>query len=393
VRVRYYGHVGQRTGYGRAAEATCHALMAAGVDLDIRPLAPRAQLDLTRSSALPLASLIQRHEGTPADMMDVVIVHTLPLDTPRVLAIERLAKGAGPKLVAYTTWEGESAMPIGFRKAFNAFDAVCFPSTHNLERLPVDLIPDRPYHSDEFRAFVVPHAIINDWAPPDEQRAPSSGFAFYYVGAWSGRKNPAGLIRAFASEFDRHEGVSLTLYCAGASQADFACAMTATGLPQDAHPRITLVDRFVPDVAIEELHATPGCFVTATRGEAWNYPAFDAMMARRAVIAPVNMGHDDFLHDTSARSYGGVSQPAEMDVRVGDPVPGQSERALNLRVAGAQGLDCRATWIEPDLRVLAAQMRRCYQRDERNLTVTYDAAARYSTETVGKNLLTELESL
>lgn len=389
MRVRYYGHVGEQTGYGRAAEATCLALMAAGVDLDIRPLSSRAHLDFARPSALPLASRVQRHVAA-----DIIIVHTLPLDTQRVLAIERLAKGHGPKLVTYTTWEGESPMPDSFRKAFNAFDAACFPSTHNLERLPFDMLAEGdPQHGNEFKSFVVPHAIINDWIAPDEKQRPASGFPFYYIGAWSGRKNPVGLIRAFASEFDHTEGVTLTLYCAGASQADFACAMTATGLPQDFHPRIRLIDRFVPDVAIEEVHATPGCFVSATRGEAWNLPAFDAMMARRAIIVPNGMGHDDFLERTSARRPNGYTQPAETDVRVAEPVPGQPERALNLRVAGAQGLDCRSTWIEPDLRQLAAQMRRCYQRDERNLTMKYDPAERYSTETVGKNLRKELESL
>lgn len=383
MRVRYYGHVGQRTGYGRAAEATCHALLAAGVDLDIRALAPLGQLHMERASMLPLASLIQKSSGSP----DVVIVHTLPLDTARVLSIERLAKGQGPKLVAYTTWEGSSSMPDSFLRAFGAFDAVCFPSAHNL-----NLVPFEVGGPDEFSVFVVPHALIDCHVGVEEQPSPPE-FEFYYVGAWSGRKNPAGLIRAFASEFDRTEDVTLTLYCAGASREDYVCAMTATGLPQPSHPRVGFIHNFVADVVLERRHATPGCFVTATRGEAWNYPAFDAMMARRSIIAPNLMGHADFLARTSARRFSGRDQPAKSDVRVAEPIPGQSEHALNLRVVGAQGLDCRATWIEPDLRELAQRMRRIYENNERTLTVEYDPAERYSSKTVGDNFRKNLESL
>lgn len=384
MRVRYYGHVGQRTGYGRAAEATCHALLAAGADLDIRPLAPLGQLDLTRPSVLPLAS---RFGGLAAP--DVVMVHTLPLDTARVLSIERLARGQGPRLVAYTTWEGSSQMPDSFGEAFSAFDAVCFPSRHNLDR--------RPLPVGELRsiAFVVPHAIDHMWRPVAASVPVPHKFEFYYVGAWSGRKNPCGLIRAFVSEFDRDENVSLTLHCAGASPAELACAMTATGLPQSKHPHVRFFNQSVSDTEIAIRHATPGCFVSATRGEAWNYPAFDAMMARRAMIVTDMMGHDDFLSYTSARrlQVQGRAQLAEADVSVAEPVPGQSDGTLNLRVAGAQGLDCRATWVEPDLCSLAANMRGCFQYNEITLSVNYDPVERYSALAVGTTLLKNLESL
>jgi glycosyltransferase involved in cell wall biosynthesis len=352
MRVRYYGHVGQRSGYGRAAEATCLALLSAGVELDIRPLAPAEQLDFTRSEVLPLATCLHRSQSAPFNS-DVVIVHTLP-----------------------------------------------FPSSHNLDRIPIDARLEEA--NGLARAFVLPHAFGGS---PQSDASPTSGpFSFYYVGAWNARKNPAGLLRAFASEFNRGDPVALVLHCMGTSEQEFAVAMTATGVPRDDMPPVSFRGDFAPDRAIADLHHGASCFVTATRGEAWNFPAFDAMAAGRFIIAPAAMGHDDYLDarpdgqlrelQTSARLYrGGREQPAMGDVAIAAPIPGQSSRALNLRFTGPQGLDGRSTWLEPDLQQLAAAMRRTLQRKESNLIVNYNPLERYGYEAVGKQLRAHLEDL
>src|SRR5258706_16215485 len=76
VRIRYYGHIGQPTGYGRAAMDMCMALLGQGAELQIVPIARDAVLP---KEFLPLAS----HLGGDSRRPDVVIAHTLPLDCAR----------------------------------------------------------------------------------------------------------------------------------------------------------------------------------------------------------------------------------------------------------------------------------------------------------------------
>src|SRR4051812_17213220 len=77
--VHYYGHVGQRSGYGRAATDLCKALHRAGVTLQIRPLCDPSQVDLEMVGEL--APLLTR---VCSEIPDAAIIHTLPYDCRKV---------------------------------------------------------------------------------------------------------------------------------------------------------------------------------------------------------------------------------------------------------------------------------------------------------------------
>ena len=47
--------------------------------------------------------------------------------------------------------------------------------------------------------------------------------------------------------------------------------------------RVIPRDRYIDDQALFALHAKSDCFVSASRGEAWNLPAFDAMLAGKGL--------------------------------------------------------------------------------------------------------------
>jgi glycosyltransferase involved in cell wall biosynthesis len=370
-------------------------MIAAGIELEIRPLAPAAQLDMERPDVLPLARRLVRDVEALA-RPDVVFVHTLPLDCIRVVGELPLYtrgilaglvpdKGERAKLCAYTTWEGASDITPEIRAALQGFDHVFWPSAHGFQRAIG--LPNRSVLPHAYNAFA--------FAPrrPIPRTRTSGPYRFYYVGAWNLRKNPAGLIRAFVSEFDAKEDVELVLQCAGeVSRTEFLVTLAMTGVPRDQAPLVGFQNRFASDAQIDALHSDGDCFVTATRGEAWNYPAFDALLHRRHVIAPLRMGHDDFLGGTSTAWIGGCSQPAMGDVLIADARPEQPD-ALNLQYMGAQGLNGRGLWREPDLKGLATHMREAYANRTSNLLVSYDPADLFSYEVVGKKLRQTLEAL
>lgn len=359
MKIRYYGHVGQSTGYGRAASDLCMALLGAGAELEIRPLSPPNARHFT-DAYLPLASCVRR-DGELDPAPHATIVHTIPVDC---LKVKGIVQGGPTKVespwIAYTTWEALTRPPE-LRAAMCEFDQVWHPCRANAEAL-TGRAPPR----------ILPHCF--EPATLATRRAPYFGdvmvaqtgdrpFRFYYVGAFTERKNVAGVVEAFRAQFADEWGVTLTLHCAGAGKAH----ALSIGLDQQRDPatwqddgQVFLHTDFVGDHHIAALHAIHDCFVTASRGEAWNLPCFDAVLAGRHVLAPVGLGSDDYLDGTDATQFV-TAAPAN------------------------------ALWLEPDLEMLSRQMRAVYEGRVRNLFVNYDLVELYGYPAVAKLTLNYLQ--
>lgn len=358
MKIRYYGHVGVSTGYGHAANETCMAILAAGLDLEISTDGQELP-----ARYLPLAACI-RSERDLSPAPDVIIVHTLPLDCGRLLQGAQL-RATCPRAwcIAYTTWEGVSAIPVSLCGSLALFDQVWAPSEVTADAFRVGLEAHRDLNDPAPpRAFVMPHAHDEEreWPHPEPLDADST-YSFLYVGAWSHRKNVEGLLRAYVRVFGRTDNVELVLAAAGANPSACEVAMLSTGVPRDEWPAVRLICDRLPEAEIRALHSACACFVTATRGEAWNLPAFDAMLSGRHIIAPRSMGHDDFLRTTNAALYPSQLAPGGGEMRLvyrADAPPGQ----LAVQYLGTQGMTVRSVWLEPCLVTLSNLMRYAYDK-------------------------------
>lgn len=386
MKVLLYSHVGNLSGYGRAGRELAMSLLAAGVELEIRPF--KVGFDeaaIALADYKPVEACLRSKEQLTAEP-DVIIIHTLPMDLERVRQAE-LADfpGAGP-MVAYTTWEGHSDISAEMIHALENFAMVWTPGstvpwTRNLT-VPVYTIPHAfdPASLPERRGGERPPPLFSNHPPP---------FRFYYVGAWTARKNPAALLRAWAQAFTLADNVELVLWCTGCPEETFAIALHTTGCKAQDLAKVTFRNTQITDADILTLHREGDCYVTATRGEAFNLPAFDAMLAGRHIIHPAGTGADLFLRDTSADLYGGMPAPAAVDVRVTGG--GKEAGQLSMQTIGAHGLTSKSTWMEPDLLRLAETMRNVYLAKRRDLTLKYDPAERFSYAAVGKLALSTLE--
>jgi len=380
MKIRYYGHVGQTTGYGKAAEAMCMALLAAGCDVEIRPLSPYEHVRV--DPRLPLARCIRRDwELTPPD---AAIVHTLPLDCARVVEIASLETFDVP-LVAYTTYDGVGVAPRLLGDAFGAFDIVWTPSSVNTASFALG-------SSGTTRFATMPHAFDETTLEVRRGLDVESGdrpYTFYYLGAWTGRKNPEGVMRAFVHAFERSEPVQLVMRSAGTDEDAFTIGLHRTGMTPATSPRMLFSNRAVSDEGLWAFHRQCDTFVTAARAEGWNLPAFDAMLAGRHVISPGGLGSDEFLLRTSAMFCRGTKQPAACDVRMF----AEDADSVRVEVTGAQGLSSKATWQEPDLLHLSSAMRTAYEQRITKITTEYDLAEMFGHHAVGKQARALLEGL
>ncbi len=383
IKIRYYGHVGQTTGYGIAAGDLCMALSRhPGVDLQIVPLQPEAGV---AGRFLPLASRLRRHDDPGLDPTpDAVVVHTLPMDCRRVLQLAKLWPPRGRQiLVAQTTWEAQGQASVIDNLTF--FNQVWSPSRLSLASLSRHGIDTR----------LIPHCFDEAiWQERVDARQRAHELrdkrrhCFYYVGATSSRKNLQGLLRAWAFAFTDADDDVLLRIVAPANDVQRAALIAQTGL-EVAELAPLEWRSVISDADLQDLHWILGdCFVTASRGEAWNLPAFDAMLAGRHVISPWCLGSDDFLSDTSADLYNSSLAPAYVDVTHNPPSPTDPPGAVKIRVIGAQGISSRCLWREPDLQDLARRMLSVRRTRQRTLHLKYNPIERYGYTAVA-NMVVE----
>lgn len=385
--VHYYGHVGQGTGYAIAAEQTCRALIASGVDLEIIPMEEvNPPEDLAR---------YVRHwkwVDTLTAHPDVVIIHTLPLDIGKVR--ERIASAYRAEIcITYTVWEVYTCPTKIAQDLVDGCDILWVPSKETRRTITAALPAPRMYS----RVRVVPHACAGDAEEAVDVKVHDGSdrpYRFYYVGAWTSRKNPTGLLRAFCHEFARADNVELRIHSYGASEQAIAAAIGHMGIQQADLPRLSFSTQRLTDEQLANLHTWGDCFVTATRGEGWNLPCFDAMRRGNMIVTPGSLGSDDYLwgiHDvcppTSALIVQNRPQPAMLDIVQTAGIGKQ----IGVRVIGAQGVDVRQCWLDPDLRDLGARMRTAAERRDL-LTVNYNPVAQFGYTAVGKLLAAEINS-
>lgn len=387
MRIRYYGHVGQRTGYGVAATQMCLALSKhEDVDLEICPDFERCDRALIPEALQPLL----RGDGAHPKP-DAIIVHSLPGDCERILK-EALANLPGrhdddyrhPTTVVYTTWEGTS-VPSNIHESLSCFEQVWVPSEVTSEAFKRDRFWNTPIDIDG-KLKIIPHTYDSE-IPRVSARPLDANFRFYWIGAWMARKNPMGLLRAFMAEFSAQDDVELFLHSAGTPTVLFQLALASTGLdapPGPGRTRVLFSNENLPDEGMEIIHRDGDCFVTAARGEAWNLPAFDAMLAGRNVISPSELGSDEFLKDTSAYRYESTETYSYLDARVVAPPAGSPPGAVAIMTLGGSGMTSRTKWMEPDLEELALAMRAAYKARRRTLQLHYDPATRFGHAAVAR---------
>jgi len=352
MRIRYYCHFGHLTGYARAAHDYLKALdeCAEGCTLEIYPLGEGAGTDLE-----PRYHDISRFVTTErTSLPDVAIYHSAPSQLARLAEADEFAEPREAR-VAVTTWETD-AFPSRFLDPIaSAFHLLLVPSE---------------FCADAFVPFtvqvrVVPHCFEPEfWQPSGE---PHEGpYRFYSLGAWCARKNPEGLLRAYLHEFDANDDVVLTYFGAGVDVSAARSLIARTGIPMEELPELYIPNTPLTEQELLEAHDGGDCFVSATRGEGFGLPHFEAAIMGNRVITPMETGVDDFLA-AYPLTYGvGQSYTPCFGEEVRGPVLRQGGQLVQQStISMPPGVTCKQTWGEPNLAELGIRMREAWQDHQR----------------------------
>jgi glycosyltransferase involved in cell wall biosynthesis len=359
MNILYVGNFHDGTGYARACCETAVALDAAGANVICRPIT-------FNGGRNPCPVRISQLEDKPLpNRIDVVVQHTLP----SAMAYD-VRCGLN---VASFYYEASHFLSSGWALRLNEMDLIlttpgisaesCANSSVRTQVVPLPLPSDPSRYCLSYRS--------PSWLSPyhEEQK-----FIFYTISENVRRKNLGGLIKAFLIAFRATDPVILVVKTSGDGKKVYAMIHElAQGLKLCRHAEIVVVTERLSDDDLMGLHDNANCFVQASCGEAWSYPAFDAMAMGNTPIVPDTETYRSYISDEA-----GYLVPTYLE-----PCSGGADEPADLYRADE-------LWQVPSTKGLVEAMQRAYQEDAQSdakASLGLDVAYRFTPQRVGKTLL------
>lgn len=292
MKVLYIGYYRDGTGWANAAQGYILSLDAAGVDV-----VPRFVKLNDRDASIP--TRIKQLEGRSHKNCDIVIQHLLPHHME--------FNGEFEKNIALYVTETDHCKNTFWPERINLMDEAWVPNSYMAERSSINSYIETKHK-------VVPHAACMEKYQKEYEplKIPETEgkFVFYYIGEINKRKNISDLLKAFHTEFEKSEDVSIVLKAHSSqggrsySERQLRELSSAVKIGLKLYPRESDYNEevFICDYLSEEdimrLHSSFDCFVSATYGEAWGIPIFDAMAMGKTPICTNCSGPKDYLVDS-----------------------------------------------------------------------------------------------
>jgi glycosyltransferase involved in cell wall biosynthesis len=244
---------------------------------------------------------------------------------------------AGRYNIGFWAWETER-LPQQLAASAALLDEIWVPSAY--VRDAVQPVVDRS-------VFVFPHPIVSP--PIDPAFNPVAlgvpeGYRFLFTYDFLSsfaRKNPLGVLEAFAAAFRPGEGPVLVLKSVNGDRRP--AERERLLLAAAGRPDVVVVDRYLSAAERGALIVASDCFVSLHRAEGFGLGLGEAMALGKPVIATRYSGNLEFMDDTTA-----MLVPSER-VIVGP---------------GAEPYEATDHWAEPDLEVASQLMRRVVEDPE-----------------------------
>lgn len=331
-----------RDGTGWAHFGLNQILALDAVDIDVVPRVVK----LNRAKPHIPARVVEL-EKKSCSGADVIIQNTLPSFFQYTNKV---------KNIGYFTVETNNFRATTWADRANIMDEIWVPCDDNATACDnsgvtknVQVIPMATDTSKYYRSYE-PLPFLNQF---------KDKYIFYYVGELSRRKNIEAILRAFHMTFSPTQPVELLIKTTPTGLGDNPqetinniLLSVKRGLKlysSEAHYKkeIVICDYF-EDEQLNRLHNSCDCFVTASRGEGWCIPAFDAMGFGRQTILPRHSAFLDWTNNST--NYLVSSRP--------EPVFGAADAAFSDIYTSEE------IWNEVDIANLAYMMKRAYLERE-----------------------------
>jgi glycosyltransferase involved in cell wall biosynthesis len=341
------GYFGSPTGIGQSARSLARAAEAAGL--------PVARIDAAGLGAVPRAG----------GLFAANLYHVNADAAAATVEMCGPALYRGRANVAYWYWETE-VFPERWSDRYAYFDEVwvasefCRQAIARLSPIPVIVMPPAVTVDRAAALTGRPGIPVTFLTVCDARSSPE-------------RKNPLGVVRAFARAFPEERAIRLTVKVANAPSAP---GLIDSLRKAAATANVEIDDSLTSRADVERLLAECEAYVSLHRAEGFGFPIAEAMALGKPVIATDYSGSRDFV-----------------DEATGFPVP---FRLVTLdRSVGPYDRGTR--WAEPDEEKAAATLRRVAEdlpEARRRAEVGQRrVASRYGLEPAGRRVRERLERL
>jgi glycosyltransferase involved in cell wall biosynthesis len=368
MKVLYFGHYKEGTGWAQAAIDYMLAMDSIGIDVVCR------NVNLT-GVEYPVPDKILELEKKPTYGAEYCIQHLLPHHL--------VGTGSFKKNVAYFAGETTTIKHQPWFVHLEQMDEVWVPNTDLWQALSLDnLITPNGIkvlpHTKDIDSYNKQTEVIN--IPEAEGK-----FKFYYIADLSERKNLISTLRCFHSEFSASDNVSLILKTKKHGAPPQELADHVKNISNSVKKRLRIfsnIEYYVDDIIIAEevsgdvisgIHKYADCFLGISRGEGWSIPAFDAMAHGNTPICSNFGGPKEFI-DSENESTGCL-------------VDGQLSVCDCPDAAFPEIFTGQENWFQPNEIKTKRAMRHYYeQRKSIDRNAGLEQAKKFSYENIGNKI-------
>ncbi len=209
-------------------------------------------------------------------------------------------KNSGRYKIGHCEFEGDS-VPDSWVRECNNMDEIWVPTKWDREKFRRAGV-NKPI-------FVIGQGIDPAYFNPEMAPAQfevKETFKFLCVAAFDPRKNIPNLIKAFQTEFKRHEDVCLIVKTMNLGLVKDVSAEMKKIKENKTGGRVYVREDCVAPEALGSLYTAADAFVFPTRGEAWGLPIFEALACGLPVITTDYGAPAEVLRDKEGKALPGV---------------------------------------------------------------------------------------
>ena len=288
------------------------ALKELGCEMDHEAMEKKAE----RSAPGTLVEPIYKQTGPLATLLDriLVTVHHVPMYQQRLRSIlypqsyQYVSRSDFEALhrfkILFTAIERDR-LTGGEADEVKKFGQVWVPCKQNAEAMIRSGIPEENVRIVPHPMPIERHAVLSRCKASGRglpsTSTPDRPYFFYSIGKWEPRKNQMGLMRAFLRSFKPDGSRILLLKTSRFSEWKGYPESPFDGLkenlqdpsviemgwtPELAEKFVKINASYISEDGIVKLHSMGDCYLSASHGEGWDMPAFDAMVAGSHIVSP-----------------------------------------------------------------------------------------------------------
>lgn len=270
MKIKYIGNFNDGTGWAKASTYNALALDSAGYDV----YCEEVKYNKSNINLENRISELNNKSGS----FDYTIQHTLPTEYVKYKDTINIGVLSVESTISNVSW----------LKNMNMMDMIFVSDIYSKKYLEMSGV------KTECRIFE--HSFnyekIKGYQKTISIQQLQNSFNFVFVGEFSARKDLENLVRAFHSEFDYTEPVNLLIKTNSNDETinNFLNEVKRRLKKPGKLKNEIVVVNYLNEQDLISLMSDCHCFVTSSHGEAWCYPAAEAMAVGLPVIYPKNTG-------------------------------------------------------------------------------------------------------